>query len=589
MPFINGQKMACAPCIRGHRSTKCTHFYERVMIPVRKPGRPLSTCPCPPGRPCQCGGGVRVAIPKKQKCSCPAGAADGSEESENEISPTETATSTSPSRSSFRVSKTGSGSKAGSRKQSFDPANFERIDPRTFNLIASPNGNLPKGINGIPISSPGEGPGLSGLATPGNMMPIGPAPSYMASPSPGSVSMVYNMGPSMTTYMIPQPVKVENGGFIPTPGGNYISPVPVEPYMNGNHSNGLSFNAPPPSAAILGPSPIPKPNGMASRGGGCCSSKAAAPRAPGPAPNPNLQQAIQNAMPPPAPQQNFPVQSDGAVRSCCAGKTQATQPPPPVNMPPPQQGYGQAFDLPQFSSPVDMKMPDLYGAFQPTQTVFRYPADYGSWQHPISPATWHQVISKQNVAPTAEAPISPATNAANNHAGVGGIVTSHECSCGPGCQCLGCLAHPFNAPMFDYVKQAWGSSPNNSANGSASGSTNGSPAVAPIDMSPTHINHHSNNKGIQPTSQRATTNGANGSESPPELPTVSNAGSPATLLNGEEQSLPELEFYFVDLPISGFCEGNIALCPCGDDCECVGCVIHGNSPPLPASSMPRQD
>lgn len=559
------------------------------MIPVRKPGRPLSTCPCPPGRPCQCGGGVRVAIPKKQKCTCPAGAADGSEESDNETSPTETTTSTSPSRSSFRVSKSGSGSKASSRKQSFDPANFERIDPRTFNLIASPNGNLPNGINGIPKSSPGEAPGLSGLATPGNMIPIEPAPSYITSPSRGSVSMVYNMPLSITTYMMPQPVKAENGGFISTPSGNYISPVSAEPYMNGDHSNGLSFNAPLPSATVLGPSPIPKPDDMASRGGSCCSAKAAPP-APAPAPNPHLQQPIQSTMPPPAPQQNFPAQSDGAVRSCrscCAGKTQAPQRPTPVNMPPPQQGYDQTFDLPQFSSPVDMKMPDLYGAFQPTQTVFRYPADYGSWQHPISPATWHQVISEQNVPPTAETPVSPATNAANNHAGGGGIVTSHECSCGPGCQCLGCLAHPFNAPMFDYVKQAWGSSANNSANGSTSGSTNGSPTVGPIDMNTTHINN-SKNKDIQPPSLRAT-NGANGSESPPEPPTASNEGSPATFVNGEEQSLPELEFYFVDLPISGFCEGNIALCPCGDDCECVGCVIHGNSPHLPASSMPQQE
>lgn len=32
------------PCIRGHRSTKCQHT-DRVLLEVRKPGRPLTSCP----------------------------------------------------------------------------------------------------------------------------------------------------------------------------------------------------------------------------------------------------------------------------------------------------------------------------------------------------------------------------------------------------------------------------------------------------------------------------------------------------------------------------------------------------------------
>ncbi|KAI5841742.1 hypothetical protein DFP73DRAFT_480624, partial [Morchella snyderi] len=32
------------PCIRGHRSSKCNHS-DRVLVQVRKPGRPLSSCP----------------------------------------------------------------------------------------------------------------------------------------------------------------------------------------------------------------------------------------------------------------------------------------------------------------------------------------------------------------------------------------------------------------------------------------------------------------------------------------------------------------------------------------------------------------
>jgi hypothetical protein len=40
------------PCIRGHRSTKCEHW-DRFMVMVKSPGRPLSACPHPKDG-CQC-------------------------------------------------------------------------------------------------------------------------------------------------------------------------------------------------------------------------------------------------------------------------------------------------------------------------------------------------------------------------------------------------------------------------------------------------------------------------------------------------------------------------------------------------------
>ncbi|KAJ6043147.1 uncharacterized protein N7446_001343 [Penicillium canescens] len=47
-----GAKWSCEPCIRGHRSSKCQHF-DRLMIKVRKAGRPLTQCPHPKGA-CSC-------------------------------------------------------------------------------------------------------------------------------------------------------------------------------------------------------------------------------------------------------------------------------------------------------------------------------------------------------------------------------------------------------------------------------------------------------------------------------------------------------------------------------------------------------
>jgi len=43
MPLINGCKYSCEPCIRGHRATSCAHN-DRVLIEVRRPGRPLESC-----------------------------------------------------------------------------------------------------------------------------------------------------------------------------------------------------------------------------------------------------------------------------------------------------------------------------------------------------------------------------------------------------------------------------------------------------------------------------------------------------------------------------------------------------------------
>jgi hypothetical protein len=52
-------------------------------------------------------------------------------------------------------------------------------------------------------------------------------------------------------------------------------------------------------------------------------------------------------------------------------------------------------------------------------------------------------------------------------------------------------------------------------------------------------------------------------ETPPDLSTV------------EEQTLSASDYFFVNYPFSSEgCGGNTNSCPCGDDCECVGCIIH---------------
>ncbi|KAF8499104.1 copper fist DNA binding domain-containing protein [Russula emetica] len=43
MVFVNSQKFACESCIKGHRSSSCTHT-ERPLYEIKKKGRPVSQC-----------------------------------------------------------------------------------------------------------------------------------------------------------------------------------------------------------------------------------------------------------------------------------------------------------------------------------------------------------------------------------------------------------------------------------------------------------------------------------------------------------------------------------------------------------------
>ncbi|KAK4454106.1 hypothetical protein QBC34DRAFT_177496 [Podospora aff. communis PSN243] len=490
MPIINGQKMACAPCIRGHRSTKCNHFNERVMVPVRKPGRPLSTCPCPPGKPCACGG-LKVAIPRKQKCGCgPETGSDlGSIQEEHSHSHSPTETPTSPTKSSFRVTKTAPGPRTNGRKQSFDPANLSRVDPMSYNLIpvsASLDATTMTMVSNPVVAHvppPGLPPGFETAIpfSPGSAPAFSPQAMVYGTPLPYDMNLQF---PPPHTGPI-QEIKTEDA-LSPTQAAHPAVAMPPPPYTNGSkHSRSSSTNGSG-HLPVLDSSPIAKTNGASGIGGG----------------------------------------------SCCGGNKE------PNGVSPVQGDF-----VAQFQTPMDMKQPGIETSFQ-YQTIFTYPAHYGSWQHPINPEMWQQIASQPGISVDNPLPTTPANG---SPAGLG---TSHECGCGEGCQCVGCLAHPFNDQMFQYVNNAYTES--NGSRGASRGSCCGG-GDAGAETTPTQ---------------------APGPESPPEAHTPSDG-------SGEEQSLPMDQYFFVDLPIgmNGLCGGDIQLCPCGDDCQCLGCTVH-NVPPL---------
>jgi hypothetical protein len=102
------------------------------MVPVKKPGRPLSACPHLHNQLCGCSS-VTAAIPRKQKCYCGIGASAGPPPT---IQPQPiSSTITSPAKGAFRVQRPPLASKPSSRKQSYDLSNLERMDASNINII----------------------------------------------------------------------------------------------------------------------------------------------------------------------------------------------------------------------------------------------------------------------------------------------------------------------------------------------------------------------------------------------------------------------------------------------------------------------
>ena len=53
-PLLTFWRICSWPCIRGHRAGSCSHAGDRPMMPVRRPGRPLTSCPHLPSARCDC-------------------------------------------------------------------------------------------------------------------------------------------------------------------------------------------------------------------------------------------------------------------------------------------------------------------------------------------------------------------------------------------------------------------------------------------------------------------------------------------------------------------------------------------------------
>ena len=516
------------------------------MVPVRKPGRPLSLCPHPPSRQCGCAS-VTAAIPRKQTCGCGTSKPGASKDSSSaEASPAPNAPSPVPaspavtgnSSGSFRVQKS---SKASSRKASIDPASLGRIDVSQVNILpafdARQQAQTPNGT-------------VHHMSTP-------PMNGYPSIPiSPHHVGPMNGMMYPFYPHQVASPVLNHSMQSSPTNG----HPVNGTSQPSGSGHNPQLAARPLPNHTPGGPQNIPNSGvGTTEKKGGCCSSKPAT------------------------------TQAEPVLNLAHSSGLHLQQPSPGVMTP-------------------SMTPGQQYSPYYPHPTIFTYPPNYGSYLQPLLPDMWKQAMNSM-MAQTLNNPNAMGTpdmgfipTGAPTTPTLG---TSHVCTCGDGCQCVGCAAHPYNDATQNYVRSAWNSMMGDAwANGVTSPvqatshfhtqsqhgpSSNGHPvngrqdvisAPAPssdstvsanaiISESGQATNGHESGRADEETKKAPTPKPA--ASSTPQTPSDTASGA------GEEQTLSANDFFFVTYPFGGSCMGDTASCPCGDDCECLGCVVHGNN------------
>ncbi|KAI0836292.1 hypothetical protein F5Y06DRAFT_106531 [Hypoxylon sp. FL0890] len=455
MPIINGQKMACQPCIRGHRSTKCTHGNgDRMLVPVRKPGRPLSTCPHPPGKTCQCRN-LTVALPKGGTCRC-----GGSQT--NKTNGTPTLVKAEPSdnpplsptkQASFRVQKS---APRPPRKQS-DASTLQRMDVNSLNFQNGAGDFLAASANTV------TSPDWTSFAPP---LPNGQQyPTWISDHStvgsgtltPGTSSSAYHTPTSSTGDAPTQESPLEGAGSCCSQRVQHPQQLPPQMQLQGQ----LQAPAQEPPNMMRYTPQVPMGNGS----------------------------------------------MNGSMMESLSNRVAADQQMYPINH------------------------------FQ-QQPLFSDHSAFGTPHFPLQPAQYEQFVAQM-------AQILP-HNQPNG--GSMGSYTTHVCDCGPDCDCLGCLAHPYNQTTTQYIREAMAFQ---EANLNGMSGMNG------------HVNGNANGNGkVDTTHQMPDPPLAVIDTSPTPTQSPSDTDSPGA----NDLHMSPSEYLFVDY--------GSGICGCGDNCACVNCMIH---------------
>ncbi len=498
------------PCIRGHRSTKCNHANERLMVPVRKPGRPLSSCPHSGGN-CGCGS-VTAAIPRKQACGC------GNGTPVQAVSQVAGPEVSSPTKPNFKIQK--SSRPPPNRKQSFDLANFTRMSIEQVNLISGTSTMTSRGYQvGIPQQIYNFPPQYTEIEHQHTTTPLLQAlyPTLITSKG------INDRGNSPRTRTLDQVIESASKSDIAADVGG------IEDFQNK-----ITFDSP---SKIMSST-----NGNSQKvltGGSCC------------APKQNGRSKSASGSP------NYKVPGPKLGGSCCAPKQEEIFKQEPMINEINTRNSDQSLQ----QNGIDFEAA-MWPQFRPT--VFTYPPTYGSWQNPLHPSAWRQSRNNEYAQLPQTGPLPLGVPSISET-----LDTVHTCGCGDSCECIGCAAHPYNNATQEYVRSAWESM---------------SLVNEPDIYNTSQQGHHISNGSHITAQQHAQTR---------EMVSSPTTQSPSSMTSamGEDQNqnLSEQDFLFVRYSLQDGgggqegCLGDTQSCPCGDDCECLGCTIHRQPMPCEGS------
>lgn len=436
------------------------------MVPVRKPGRPLSVCPHPQDQPCSCGS-VTAAIPRKQQCGCGGSSYhDGHVGKPSNIHAAPVIMQTKPipslvaaetpkipagpppimktTSTSSKIQKSSRPPMAG-RKQSYDMVKSEKIRSEEGNIVDFKAKRIH--TNPKPLAPTLEHPSYIGEKESLPRSLAGPKPDTSVeqlvnrhsdfksiTPSMNAISHPFNSGP------ITPPIDVESKfaqfGVVSPPQQfqGYTRQLHQQP--NGVIIETRIHNVGPNGVANINGNWLPQykketiattqqptqsqPSNAGERS--CCSTK-------------------RKHVPEESPK---PVEASNRG-SCCSSKrsksrsnstTQSTpsQSPHLPTMKNPNSQINHvtgSFQAPDFLGQLGgfeyMPQSGLIGLAHPS--VFAYPPAYGSYQHPLQPAQWRQGVQYNTYAQLMSANLASPTQGQILGAMEDGLDTLHTCGC----------------------------------------------------------------------------------------------------------------------------------------------------------------
>ncbi|KAI1261660.1 hypothetical protein F5Y18DRAFT_196603 [Xylariaceae sp. FL1019] len=460
MPVINGVKVACAPCIRGHRATTCDHANERIMVPVRKPGRPLSSCPHRPGTNCQCSQ-VTVTIPRKRRCGALTGCSSERKPVNGQELPNETMTIPpsvpEPMRptSSMQMVPENHTATFSSPLQSyasqpiFSPVHNGATSPVLQQHIEKPVQSPILGVEHLTLQPSQSWQGLEENSKfIGAPHPISNGVNHVDSPSEAWVTVSMNfeqsnpspghnmlgLNPSSHLPLMSEwPAHSYTKEYMPT----YVNPISYGvPGFTPNGFHGLNDPKP-----FVVPHQFPLPAGpvisetssstspslppSSASDSTCCSQLPAPSLVHPPSENSLIAKASHSIA--------QPVSASASRGGCCS--------PPPT--PPPTY-------TPTDNSAVHSIEPDKLQQWDASHSVYVI-LPHCTTPEPSLPPQKNPIDGlMRNSDPE---PLYP-PNFGNDQLNVDNFDV-FECICGPDCECLGCLAHPFNHTTQEYVMSAY--------------------------------------------------------------------------------------------------------------------------------------